>query len=64
MYAGDIVIRPGNGWANIQLGNTIAEVRAALATNGHPYDYEEDEWEIDIHAPETTFYFDDAAPRR
>jgi hypothetical protein len=64
MYASDIEIRPGNGWANIQLGNTIAEVRAALATNGHPYDFMEDGWEIDIHAPETTFYFDDSSPQR
>lgn len=64
MYASDIAIRPGSGWANIQLGNTIAEVRAALATNGHSYDLVDDECLIDIHVPKTSFYFDDSNPKR
>ena len=35
MYDSDIEIRPKHGWANIELGNSLAEVRAALATNGN-----------------------------
>ncbi len=64
MYASDIEIKPHQGWANIQLGCTIAEVRAALATNGHAYDLDDDEFFIDIYSPNVTFYFDDTQPKR
>ncbi len=64
MYDSDIEIRPKHGWANIQLGNSLAEVRAALATNGHPYDLSSDEFTLDIHSPETTFYFNDSTPKQ
>ncbi len=64
MYADDVQILPGVGWANVQLGDAFDEVREALATNGHAYDIADDECMIDIHAPEITFYFDDSAPRR
>ena len=64
MYDSDIEIFPNVGWANIELGNTLAEVRAALATNGHPYDLADDEYTLDIHSPETTFYFDDSNPKQ
>lgn len=64
MYDSDISIQPGQGWANIQLGFSVAEVRAALAINGHAYDLSNDELTIDIHAPEVTFYFDDSEPKK
>jgi hypothetical protein len=64
MYDSDIEIRPKHGWANIELGNSLAEVRAALATNGHPYDLSSDEFTLDIHSPETTFYFNDSTPKQ
>ena len=64
MFASDIPITPNVGWANIQLGATLQEVRAALATNGHAYDLSDDGYSIDIHVPETTFYFDDSNPKK
>ena len=63
MYESDIEITPNVGWANIQLGNSLSEVRAALATNGHAYELDNDEFTIDIYGPETTFYFDDSNPK-
>ncbi len=50
MYDSDISIQPGEGWANIQLGFSVAEVRAALAVNGHAYELSSDGLTIDIHA--------------
>ncbi len=64
MYASDIEIRPQSGWANIQLGSTLTEVRTALATNGHAYDLADNELTIDIHSPQTTFFFDDSEPKQ
>ena len=64
MYESDIEITPSRGWANIELGNTLAEVRASLATNGHAYDLADDEFTIDIYSPETTFYFDNSNPKQ
>jgi hypothetical protein len=64
MYPSDIEINPGLGWANILLGDTLSDVRAALATNGHQYEFAEDGFTIEISAPETSFYFDDSEPKR
>ena len=64
MFASDIPIHSGLGWANIQLGSAADDVRKALATNGHPYELSTDEYAIDIHSPEATFYFDDSNPRK
>lgn len=64
MYDSDISIQPGQGWANIQLGFSVTDVRAALAIHGHAYDLSDDELTIDIYAPEVTFYFDDSEPKK
>lgn len=64
MYASDIEIVPGHGWANVQLGSTLDEVRAALANHGHAYDLDEEGYTLDIYAPEVTFYFDDSSPKQ
>lgn len=61
MNNSEYAVYPGQGWGNIQLGQTISEIRAELDASGYTYELSEDELLLDILTPEITCYFDDSS---
>ncbi len=63
MNNSECTIYPGQGWGNIQLGQTMCEIRATLDASGYTYELSEDELLLDISTPEITCYFDDSSDK-